>query len=416
MRRFACGSATASTPEIEYRHFDHLGSSASITNSAGSELVSLAHDPHGERRRPDWTRRLSDAETEALASDHPDRTSRGFTGHEHLDRTGLAHMNGRLYDPLLGRFLSPDPIVANPADGQQWNLYSYAGNSPLSRVDPSGLTFCDVRVCGGTDSLLPGGFLGGGGRGGYGTRTVSVWGTYVTFGIYHRIVRIWRSSSSFNSWGARDYDGGWSDDTYWEDVQQSVIEPIFHIVRWVLQVVEQSAAAEPASSAEFGFSIFEVDPDTGRIVMIVTGKPIVLHPKDSDDPDYEWKAVPVEIKGRNGNWYKAYLRRCGHPGGQTNCHGATVGRGQVWINGPEFQRILNEYFEPNGGFKKGNLIVWQDDKGNPSHSGIIKSVDEVDVELSMIEGVLGMATEVETLPMWYLNLKYGDSHALYESK
>ena len=56
-------------------------------------------------------------------------------------------MNGRLYDPLLGRFLSPDPIVANPADGQQWNLYSYAGNSPLSYVDPSGLTFCDPAQC-----------------------------------------------------------------------------------------------------------------------------------------------------------------------------------------------------------------------------------------------------------------------------
>ena len=69
-----------SNDEIEYRHFDHLGSSASITDAAGSELVSLAHDPHGERRRPDWTRRLSEAETGALASDHPDRTSRGFTG------------------------------------------------------------------------------------------------------------------------------------------------------------------------------------------------------------------------------------------------------------------------------------------------------------------------------------------------
>ena len=136
-------------------------------------------------------------------------------------------MNGRLYDPLLGRFLSPDPIVANPGDGQQWNLYSYAMNSPLSYIDPSGLTTCaPVYVCQ-RNAGLP-----GAGRGGYGTRTVSGWGTYVTFGIYHRIVRIWRGSSSFNSWGAGAHDGGWSDDTHWEDVQQSVIEPIFHIVRW----------------------------------------------------------------------------------------------------------------------------------------------------------------------------------------
>ena len=147
VKRTPCGNSTADPAEIEYRHFDHLGSSASITDSAGSELVSLAHDPHGERRKPDWTRRLNPSEIAALAADYGDRTSRGFTGHEHLDRTGLVHMNGRLYDPLLGRFLSPDLIVANPADGQQWNLYSYAMNSPLSYVDPSGLTFCDPAQC-----------------------------------------------------------------------------------------------------------------------------------------------------------------------------------------------------------------------------------------------------------------------------
>ena len=114
VKRTPCGNSSAAPAEIEYRHFDHLGSSASITSAAGAELVALAHDPHGERRKPDWTRRLSQSEIEALAADHGDRTSRGFTGHEHLDRTGLVHMNGRLYDPLLGRFLSPDPIVANP--------------------------------------------------------------------------------------------------------------------------------------------------------------------------------------------------------------------------------------------------------------------------------------------------------------
>ncbi len=66
------------------------------------------------------------------------RTSRGYTGHEHLDRTGFIHMNGRVYDPELGRFLSPDPLVQAPGNSQSWNRYSYVFNSPLSYTDPSG--------------------------------------------------------------------------------------------------------------------------------------------------------------------------------------------------------------------------------------------------------------------------------------
>ncbi len=66
------------------------------------------------------------------------RTSRGYTGHEHLDRTGFIHMNGRVYDPELGRFLSPDPLVTSPTNSQSWNRYSYVFNSPLSFTDPSG--------------------------------------------------------------------------------------------------------------------------------------------------------------------------------------------------------------------------------------------------------------------------------------
>ena len=247
VKRTPCGNSSAAPAEIEYRHFDHLGSSASITDAAGAELVALAHDPHGERRKPDWTRRLSEAEIETLAADHGDRTSRGFTGHEHLDRTGLVHMNGRLYDPLLGRFLSPDPIVANPADGQQWNLYSYAMNSPLSYVDPSGLSFCDPAQqswCGGL------GLPSSGWGGGYSTRTVSGWSAYVTFGVYYEIVRIW-SSVSVSRWDAGVEGGGsWGStgDTFWEDVQRSVIYPIVQFFFWSFQVVEQGAANEPASS------------------------------------------------------------------------------------------------------------------------------------------------------------------------
>ena len=39
-------------------------------------------------------------------------------------------MNGRVYDPRTGRFLSPDPIIENPAFSQSWNSYSYVANSP----------------------------------------------------------------------------------------------------------------------------------------------------------------------------------------------------------------------------------------------------------------------------------------------
>ena len=64
---------------------------------------------------------------------------RGFTGHEHLGRVGLIHASGRLYDPRLGRYLSPDPVVSDPTSSQDWNGYSYVANSPLSFTDPTGM-------------------------------------------------------------------------------------------------------------------------------------------------------------------------------------------------------------------------------------------------------------------------------------
>jgi RHS repeat-associated protein len=65
---------------------------------------------------------------------------RGFIGHEHLDGFGLINMNGRVYDPMLARFLSPDPIVQAASYGQNYNRYSYCLNNPLKFVDPSGYT------------------------------------------------------------------------------------------------------------------------------------------------------------------------------------------------------------------------------------------------------------------------------------
>jgi len=77
---------------------------------------------------------------------------RGFTGHacpeqsrrEHLPTFGLINMNGRVYDPFLARFLSPDPFVQAPGNNQNFNRYSYCVNNPLKYTDPSGEIFGTV--------------------------------------------------------------------------------------------------------------------------------------------------------------------------------------------------------------------------------------------------------------------------------
>ena len=59
-------------------------------------------------------------------------------GHEHLQWCGLINMNARLYDPMVARFLSPDPVVQAPDNTQSLNRYSYCLNNPLKYVDKSG--------------------------------------------------------------------------------------------------------------------------------------------------------------------------------------------------------------------------------------------------------------------------------------
>jgi RHS repeat-associated protein len=128
---------------FEYAHRDHLGSIEVVTDDNGNVLDNLAFESFGSRKTKDWTANISSTELNALLDldwDHT-RKARGFTDHEHLDRTGFIHMNGRVYDPVLGRFLSPDPIVQLPAFSQSWNRYSYVSNAPTSLTDPSGYVF-----------------------------------------------------------------------------------------------------------------------------------------------------------------------------------------------------------------------------------------------------------------------------------
>ncbi|UYW02002.1 RHS repeat-associated core domain-containing protein [Flavobacterium agricola] len=66
---------------------------------------------------------------------------RGYTGHEHFNEVGIIHMNGRIYDPILKQFLSPDNFIQDPSNSQNYNRYGYAWNNPLKYIDPSGELF-----------------------------------------------------------------------------------------------------------------------------------------------------------------------------------------------------------------------------------------------------------------------------------
>ncbi|MBU2554266.1 MAG: hypothetical protein KKF98_07370 [Bacteroidetes bacterium] len=113
-----------------YIHKDYQGSFEAITNHKGTPVEKLSYDPWGRRRNPtNWT--FTNVPEIYLFD-------RGYTGHEHLDQFGLINMNGRMYDPMLGRFLSPDNYVQAPDYTQNFNRYSYVLNNPLKYTDPSG--------------------------------------------------------------------------------------------------------------------------------------------------------------------------------------------------------------------------------------------------------------------------------------
>ena len=146
--RTAATATATPTSALEYLHGDHLGSLVAATDSTGASLQSLAYEPYGTRRKADWTAGLPPGDVAALAAaQDAGRARTGFTGHEPLDRTGFVHMGGRVYDPRLGRFLSPDQVVSEAWSGQGWNLYSYVGNSPLSRTDPTGYCYAAGPLC-----------------------------------------------------------------------------------------------------------------------------------------------------------------------------------------------------------------------------------------------------------------------------
>lgn len=104
---------------------DNLGSIVSVRGGDGSVAFSALYDAWGKQ----------------TVSKNAIGLIRGYCGHEMLNDFDIINMNGRLYDPDLGRFFSPDNYVQMPDFSQNFNRYSYCLNNPLKYTDPSGEVF-----------------------------------------------------------------------------------------------------------------------------------------------------------------------------------------------------------------------------------------------------------------------------------
>jgi RHS repeat-associated protein len=131
IRQFGSGAFNA----YHYLHRDYLGSILAITDSSGTLREQRQFGAWGtvdkfvnNRNEPEFGHESS-------------LINRGFTGHEHFFGVNLIHMNGRMYDAVLGRFLSPDNYVQDPYNTQSFNRYGYVWNNPLSYTDITGEWF-----------------------------------------------------------------------------------------------------------------------------------------------------------------------------------------------------------------------------------------------------------------------------------
>jgi RHS repeat-associated protein len=115
--------------EYTYLHNDHLGSASAGTNASGAIAWTERYTPFGEAL-------LKPSQNDDLA---------GYTGHIRDSATGLNYMQARYHDPVMGRFLSVDPVTFfDTGVVGLFNRYTYAYNNPVNIIDPHGL--CGTRA------------------------------------------------------------------------------------------------------------------------------------------------------------------------------------------------------------------------------------------------------------------------------
>ncbi|MET9046059.1 RHS repeat-associated core domain-containing protein [Streptomyces sp. NPDC004362] len=134
------------------RYYTANGKTIAVRTST-TKLAFLATDPHGTASltldattwavNKRYTTPFGADRGQPLFGPWPD--DKGFLGKPADTTTGLTHIGAREYDPTLGQFISVDPVLA-PSDPGSLNGYSYAGNSPVTESDPTGL--CPADLCG----------------------------------------------------------------------------------------------------------------------------------------------------------------------------------------------------------------------------------------------------------------------------
>lgn len=128
---------TETTGSYKFLHKDYLGSILAISDEAGNKQEQRHYDGWGNITHLKVGNGIIITDKSMIAT-VPLLIDRGYTGHEHLGEVGIIHMNGRLYDPLLRRFLNADENIQDATNTQNYNKYGYVLNNPLIYNDPNG--------------------------------------------------------------------------------------------------------------------------------------------------------------------------------------------------------------------------------------------------------------------------------------
>jgi len=121
---FVLSAASYAGTTVTYIYSDPQGTPLAEADSTGKITGVFDYAPYG-------------LQVTGAAADGP-----GYTGHVSDPDTQLIYMQARYYDPVVGRFLSPDPVLPQPANTGNFNIYSYASNNPINFTDPNGMYVC----------------------------------------------------------------------------------------------------------------------------------------------------------------------------------------------------------------------------------------------------------------------------------